>query len=150
MYNIEQFKRDILKKNIASEHNVIGVSSDEIKNLETSLGLTLPIIYKDFLRILGKKAGSLCTDVSFFFHEVATLKEELQEMIDEEELEFTIPELAVVFSGYQGFQYHYFLSDGNENPEIYRIMDDGSPPKKVSNSFTEYLMSIIEAAPSTL
>ncbi|MBV1878425.1 MAG: hypothetical protein KUG79_12340 [Pseudomonadales bacterium] len=57
---------------------------------------------------------------------------------------FTLtPGVAVIFSGYQGFQYHYFISEGNEDPEVYRLMDGGDPPEKISETFTAYLKSTI-------
>lgn len=142
-FNAEEFKGKLIKKGIATEGGIQGASEADIEQLESSFGLELPRSYKQFLRMFGKKAGSLFSDVAFFYPEVVGLREELDEMIEEESLAITLPEDSFVFSGYQGFQYHYFICDGTEDPAVYRVMDGGDPPEKVSESFSAYLESAV-------
>lgn len=143
MYEIQEIKDELIRKGIASEDSIVGVSQAEIDQLESKLGVVFPAMYKQYLLLLGRKAGGLFDDVNCFFGDVAGLRGEVEEMIEEEGLEFVIPETAVVFSGYQGFQYHYFISEGSEDPEVYRLMDGGEPPEKITDTFTAYLKSII-------
>jgi hypothetical protein len=143
MFDKEEFIGDLLNKKIATFDDVEGVSSAEISQLENSFRVILPNSYKEFLLAFGRKAGNLFSDVNFFFPDILKLKDELEEMIDEESLAFRLPDNAFVFSAYQGFQYHYFVCDGNEDPAVYRILDGGHPPEKVSESFTAYFRSSI-------
>jgi hypothetical protein len=143
MSQINDIRGELLQKGLATEDTLEGVSMADIGRIESSADLQLPETYKSFLLSFGKKAGKLANDVVFFYSEILGLREELEEMIDEEGLDFEIPSKAFVFSGYQGFQYHYFICDGKEDPEVYRIMDGGEPPEKVADTFTDYLKSMV-------
>jgi hypothetical protein len=140
---ISDIRDQLLQKGLATEDTLEGVSKADIGRIEGLAEVQLPDTYKDFLLTFGRKAGKLANDVDFFYSEILGLRGELEEMIDEEGLDIEIPSKAFVFSGYQGFQYHYFICDGKEDPEVYRIMDGGEPPEKVADTFTDYLRSMI-------
>ncbi|GAA6154318.1 SMI1/KNR4 family protein [Pseudoteredinibacter isoporae] len=143
MSQINDIRGELLQKGLATEDTLEGVSMADVGRIESLADLQLPEAYKSFLLSFGKNAGKLANDVVFFYSEILGLKEELEEMIDEEGLDFEIPSKAFIFSGYQGFQYHYFICDGKDDPEVYRIMDGGGPPEKVADTFTDYLKSMV-------
>ena len=140
---INDIRNELLRKELATESSLVGVSVEDINRIEKQASVLLPRAYKDFLISFGKKAGFFASDVVFFYSEILDLREELNEMIEEEGLDFEVPENAFVFSGYQGFQYHYFICDGRGDPEIYRIMDGGESTQKVAESFSGYLKSMV-------
>jgi len=144
MNQINHIRNTLLEKNLTTEDTLEGVSIDDIEKIENLFNVKLPKIYRSFLLSFGKKAGKFANDVDFFYGEIFLLKEELEEMIFEEGLDFQIPKRAFIFSGYQGFQYHYFICDGKDDPEVYRITDGDRLAKKVAESFSDYLKSMIE------
>lgn len=143
MIQIKDIRSELLQKGLATEGTLKGISIADIGRIESSIDLQLPKAYKSFLTSFGKKAGKLADDVVFLYPEILGLRKELEDMVDEESLDFEIPSKAFVFSGYQGFQYHYFICDGKENPAVYRIMDGGGVSQKVADTFTDYLKSMV-------
>jgi hypothetical protein len=143
MLTIELIQDYIIKNKLAEPSNIHGISQLEIDHLQKNFGIILPSIYKNFLLTMGGGIGNLFNDVDFFYPEISTLAQELSELIDEEELQINLPKNSFIFSGYQGFQYHYFLCNGKSDPQVFRVLDDGSI-KIVSNSFSEYLFSALQ------
>lgn len=122
---------------------IAGVDNSEIELMEDTQGVKLPSIYKTFLRECGRSAGLLCYDINFFYPGIEVLKKKLWDMIEEERVDFHLPDGAFVFSAYQGSQFQYFICDGNEDPPIYRVFDDGSV-ELAAGSFSQYMRETVE------
>lgn len=137
------FSQKIISAGLDEERPIQGISDSEIDSLEQSSSVKLPGAYKQFMRECGRSAGLYMRDAHFFFPAIKDLKNDLAEMIEEDGLDFKIPDNIFVFGGYQGYQYQYFVCDGNDDPGIYRIMNDGSGAQKISDSFTAYIDSSI-------
>lgn len=143
MNKISDFKEKLINVGLAKNNEIIGVSIDDINFVEKKFSIELPTVYKDFLAVMGRNAGKLAEDIDFYFPRIIELKNEAEEMIEDKHDAFYLPVKSFVFSAYQGFQYHYFICDGKNDPEVYRLFDGGEVPKKVANSFSEYLISML-------
>lgn len=85
----------------------------------------------------------MCYDINFFYPDTEVLKQKLGDLIEEEGANFQLPDEAFVFCAYQGAQFHYFICDGNEDPPVYRVFDDGSV-EAASGSFSQYMREAVE------
>ncbi len=100
-------------------NNLKPVNSNKIQQIEGVYNIVLPETYKQFLLLMGNGAGAFMRGSSVFFDELFYLKQGVQELIEENNLE-TIPEDAFVFWMHQGYQAAYFrLSEGNDPPVYY-------------------------------
>lgn len=101
---------------------------DEVKKIEQSYNINLPIVYKDFLMVMGKGAGNFMKGSSVFFNEILSLRSWSNEVL----LENNMPQLnsaVFVFWMHQGYQIAYFnLSEGSD-PPVY-FFSEGKPEKK--------------------
>ncbi|QQP98184.1 SMI1/KNR4 family protein [Lysobacter enzymogenes] len=122
---------------------ISGLDDREVNLVEGAQGVRLPSTYKTFLRECGRSAGLLCYDANFFYPDIEVLKQNLGDLIEEEGVDFQLPDKAFVFSAYQGAQFQYFICDGNDDPPVYRVFDDGSV-EAVSDSFSEYMRKTVE------
>lgn len=138
--DLEQF---LIKAGKAKPGDVIGLSDSEISSIERTMSLELPEIYKNFLRICGRKAGELFEDVDSFYPVILELREELEEILEEIGSSFTLPDDAFVFSGYQGYQYLYFIC-GEPDPKVWILNDGGGPPKIHSKSLSEHFARAVQ------
>ena len=116
-----------------------GLSKDELRLVIKSSKFQLPKSYLKFLELYGKKCGDFGSDSEILYPSMIGLNDELAELISEEKLEITIPEKAYIFHGYQGFQYRFFICEKNDDPAVFGVMDGGSPPEKITESFTKYI-----------
>jgi hypothetical protein len=92
------------------------LNPDQIKDIEEKLNVRLPEIYKQFLRLMGKGAGSYMKGSSAFYNEILFLKKWAIELVSENKID-SLPGDAFVFWMHQGYQIAYFrLSEGNDPP----------------------------------
>ncbi|GAB6456792.1 hypothetical protein bcgnr5380_57900 [Bacillus cereus] len=135
------FSELIISSGLDQKRAIRGLTEEEIEAVENGQGVQLPARYKAFLRECGRSAGLLCYDIHFFYPAIKRLKGMLQELIDEENVDFKIPNDAFIFAGYQGSQFHYFIC-GNDDPPTFRVFDNGVVEPGAS-SFTEYFHAAI-------
>lgn len=91
----------------------------EIERIERKYEVRLPSVYREFLSLMGKKAGDYMLGSSVFFDEIFTLKQGAEELVEENNLE-PIPRTAFIFWMHQGYQAAFFkIGDGDDPPVYY-------------------------------
>jgi hypothetical protein len=98
---------------------LIGCKLDEIIKLEEFIGAPLPKAYREFLIIMGKKAGKLFMGSNYYYSEVFKLRQSALELLEFNKFTIPLPENAFVFLMHQGYQFLFFLLDDSENPIVY-------------------------------
>ncbi|WP_444911673.1 SMI1/KNR4 family protein [Microbulbifer sp. PAAF003] len=111
-----------------------------LKNLEKKYSIALPRKYNEWYNQGGHKVKSLVgTDVDF--PRLAELQEWARELLEEDNSNFKLPENSFVFLMHQGYQFMYFVCDGNENPEVWYYNEGDMEPAVKWKSFSEYVQS---------
>ncbi|QWF18439.1 SMI1/KNR4 family protein [Lysobacter capsici] len=141
-------KEKIISAGLDIKRPILGLSDEEIEEIERHQAVKLPAQYKLFLKECGKSAGLLFNDVDFSFPSLKYLKQELKVAIEENGADFLIADNAFVFSAYQGSQYLYFICD-QDDPPTFRVYDDGTV-ESGADSFSELIEKVIEDWRSTL
>jgi len=137
------FKEKILGTILDQKRPTVGVTGDDIVELEVRQGVQLPMTYKQFLTECGRSAGLLLYDVSAFFPQTRELKEDVMEMLEEEGVNIDIPDNAFFFSSYLGDQYNYFICDGSQDPEVFHL-DSRGRVTQLAESFSAFIDACIE------
>ena len=141
-------QRLLLSEGIASKEELVGLSSQELKDFEEKTRLVLPARYTDFLRAAGKSAGLLGLDIDLFYPRVLELRSEVEELITECKPDYLLPANAHVFSGYQGSQYHFFCCDGDD-PPVFRLFDDDLEPTELTGTFSAFFRYMVSTTPKS-
>ncbi|ATE71063.1 SMI1/KNR4 family protein [Lysobacter capsici] len=136
------FKEKIISAGLDIKRPILGLSDEEIEEIERHQAVKLPAHYKLFLEECGKSAGPLFNDVDFSFPALKHLKQELKGAIEENGADFLIPDNAFVFAAYQGSQYLYFICD-QDDPPTFTVYDDGTV-ESGADSFSEFIEKVIE------
>jgi hypothetical protein len=136
------FKAKIISAGLDINRPILGLSDEEIEEVEECQAVKLPVRYKLFLKECGRSAGRLLYDVDFLFPVIRDLKQKLEDVIEEDGADFHLPDNAFVFAAYQGAQYHYFVCD-QDDPPTFRVYDDGTAESGAS-SFSEFIEKVIE------
>lgn len=104
-----------------------GTSNTLIKEIEKQFNVKLPSVYTDFLQRYGYKAGELLGhSVIREYTGLNDLLEEVEEMLIEENMSFSIPNKAFFFASFQGVDYWYFMCDGTDNPDVLYLEEDAT------------------------
>jgi hypothetical protein len=123
----------------------VGCIDTEIEQLESYANGELPCAYRHFLRLMGHKQGKLFkgSDSSLDDRFELRFRRFAEKLLERKGAEFSLPAKAFVFLMHQGYQYLYFVRDEGDDPPVYLIGERNLTPKKVADSFTEYLSSYV-------
>lgn len=99
----------------------IPCSDAEINLLEAHYQLQLPADYRRFLAYCGKDAGLFMRGTDAFYSFLYDITGGGRELLQEHGR--TLPEKAFVFWMHQGYQFAWFICDGNQQPKVYYLDD---------------------------
>lgn len=133
---------DLIRQRIAEGHareaDFRGCSDDEIGALESAVGLQLPGLFRDYLRAMGKSAGEMLRGSDVRFGCLHLLTAEGRQAMAADGV--ALPDDAFAFFAHQGYDYMYFqVSDGLDDPPVYRFHTDWETPRQVFGTFSGYL-----------
>ena len=111
-----------------------------LKELEGKYKITLPDSYKEWHQNGGQNKDSLIgTDVDF--PRLSEIQDWAKELLTEDQSSFTLPDKAFVFLMHQGYQFMYFICNGNNDPQIWYYHEGDMEPKVKWETFSEYVSS---------
>ncbi|MFZ6638843.1 SMI1/KNR4 family protein [Undibacterium sp. TC4M20W] len=128
---------------VLDETDIVGVAKEEILEIEREFNVPLPGAYKDFLQQCGRKAGLFARDINMFYPDILGIRECYEGVKEEYGIPFEVPKDAFIFYAYQGGFFHYFICDGNEDPEIYSVNDGQIDAHFVIGSFSTFIKEAI-------
>jgi hypothetical protein len=98
-------------------------TNDEINEIEEYYKLSLPKTYVEFLRTMGKGAGSFMRGSSCFYKDILTLKEWSCELLKEDNFQPLTGE-DFVFWMHQGYQFVFFKINAGDNPPVFYYLEN--------------------------
>lgn len=142
---------ELVSSKIVDENSFIGCSEEEmeeIEQIEKVFGFHLPKLYKDFLRLMGKRANDLFPDENMLFPQILSFSEEAREILEDYQphLLEQLPKEAFVFSVYQGEQFSFFITSEGDDPPIYHFMADKRHFTKVCEKLSDFFRRAREDA----
>ncbi len=142
---IAEFAEKLKRNGFSDFWNMSGCSKSEIKRIEEKYGYCLPEIYREFLLKMVRKAGNFYRGTDIFYgQEITGFNNYLREILKYDKSEFVLPENAFVFAHHQGYIYFFFYVTESENPSVYGYMEEDLLPKKISESFSEFLLTSLK------
>jgi hypothetical protein len=120
---------------------MLGCSNEEVESLEQQCGLTLPSAYRDFLRSVGKQAGTFLVGSDLGYQWLMGNQAFARKLATDSGFEW--PPDAFAFVLHQGYSGLFFRTGEGEDPPVYTIVEE-EPPRRVFNAFTEWFDAAIE------
>jgi hypothetical protein len=133
----------LIDAGLADEAALQGCRADGLAQLERSLGVTLPSIYRQFLARMGRSAGAFLTGTDFLFARLADLRGDAERLLEEVNSPFRLTKADVVFAMHQGYQFLYFTTGEAADPPVFLFTDDSAEPRRVYAHFSEWLSACI-------
>lgn len=98
-------RRRLVSSGLVTEYQLQGCSPDEISVLESHYAVTLPAMYRAFLTVAGRGAGTLLLGTDFTSPLLLGLREGAEELLRDSGSAVTLPRDAFVFLMHQGYQF---------------------------------------------
>lgn len=131
---------------IFNENQLSPCSDLEIIQFEQQQGITLPSIYKDFLKMMGHGAGKFLRGSDCFYQHLPRIQEWAKQLLVENDFTEALPEDAFVFFMHQGYQFSFFRLSEGDNPPTYSYCEGQQEPYfvKSHDTFSDFLAVEIE------
>ena len=107
---------------VVLESELVGVSQEEISELEAVEAVNLPLVYKEFLAVAGSAKNRILVDNGFILYpgSVGCKARLLKEAEEEGEL-LGFPENSFLFKTFQEEEFWFFICNGDDDPEVMYI-----------------------------
>lgn len=138
---VEQLRDNLIENKLAFPKNIRGCSEIDIRELEKHFDVKLPLIYKDFLRIMGRQAGEYQRGTDIYYNDLFDLRKQFEEILRENNNPFLLKSSIFVFSGHQGIIFHFFDTEEDFiDPPVYGYLEGETNIKLVYETYSKYLM----------
>ncbi|MFP4007852.1 MAG: SMI1/KNR4 family protein [Spirulinaceae cyanobacterium] len=150
----EELRKVFQGKRKTFQGKIISCEESQIYSLEQRCNISLPKAYKEFLLWGGLSAGGFLRDSNFLydsFSQFLEMREIAEELLIEDDFIDLLPEDAFVFDMHQGYIFLFFRTVDGDDPPVYGYKQGDSPVlhtptpfKKLSSSFSEFLLNALE------
>jgi hypothetical protein len=121
-----------------------GCTPEEVSGLSQALRTRLPGAFEEFLLAFGHGAWRLAPGSSFGFEGIVAGRESAQELLGEVRVAVWPPDDAIVFFSHGGYDLLWIIPSEGDNPAVYFREGDHGTPRKVYESFSEFLRLTVE------
>jgi hypothetical protein len=137
---IEDFAdRLVASRFVYAEKPIIGCTDQEIQEMEEKFAIKFPPIYRDYLRVLGRKSGDFLRGEEHSYPDLLDLKEDAQELLRESNSTFRLPPTAFIIWMSQGVQFSFFDCASGDDPPVFHYREGDPVPIKRHEHYSEVL-----------
>lgn len=131
---------------IATSDSIKPCSQQDVSELEKAFSLTLPVSYKYFLYAMGQGADKFLRGTDCFYRYLFKLRPQAERLLAKSKGDFALADSYFVFLGHQGYQFMFFDTNAGDDPPVFHFVDFDEAPKKVNDSFSDWLKCRVEEA----
>lgn len=141
VYFLERLQQSIHK----IEGKIEGVSKNDILLLEQKLEIKLPIVYKEFLFLMGTEANHILCGQNYRYHELIALQEEADEILFRRTNKH-LPKNTFVFFVHQNYSFAFFYLNHQENPATFLFVEPEESAKiePHEDSFSNFIFKELD------
>ncbi len=146
---------DFLEEHSIAAHSALrGCTDQEIQQLETRYGLTLPACYRQYLLSMGHKSGRLFTHdhlaVTYphVIEMTAQYREDVREFPDEAHVD--LPSDALIITGRLGEQFLFIRCDDADDSPVWYFNEYDTGVRQVYASVLDWLQSTATEAEAAI
>jgi hypothetical protein len=141
--SIRAIIQPLIENGLATEESFQGLLPREVDQLETLLNVSFPGVYREYLLTMGRRDGGIFRGIHTFPH-FPDLRQWAEELLEEVESEFQLPDDAVVFEMHQGCAFRYFRLGEGDDPPAYGYQEFDSDSAVDADSFSGYLRDYVQ------
>jgi hypothetical protein len=143
---VKTAQNKLMEAGFAFEGDFIGCTQMEILSIEDRFAIQLPSCYRDFLGVMGRRAGALFLAGSdYSFPTVLRFRNDAEELLRKCLPEFKLPPTVFVFISHQGYNYSWFnCGKPADDPPVFLFTEGEKEPRMVSDSFSTWLLSAVD------
>lgn len=142
---VKTAKSKLLEGGLAAQDSFKGCTEEEIESLERRFALRLPQCYRDFLAVMGRAAGDFLVGTDYSFPKMLEFRKDAEGLLRTSQADFKLPPTAFVFMFHQGYTFLFFdCHDDPDDPPVFMFTEGEKEPRKVSDSFSAWLLTAIE------
>ncbi len=129
----------------ASAEQIRGLTEDEIREVERDQPAPLAGAYRCFLELIGGGAGHFLQGSDVFYPRVIGLGDAARELLEENEVQWTLTDSDRVILMHQGYQFA-FLRGSGADPEVWSYCEGGVPDEPTLSfpRFTDWLEAQVQ------
>lgn len=117
-------------------------SEAEVSALERDAGLELPAAYRAMLLLMGRQPDPSFVGTDISIRWLRELQLASRNLLAENGHPFELPTNAFVFLSHQGYQFMYFVADGQTaDPAVYYYLEGDAVPELRAERFSEWLVT---------
>jgi len=126
---------------LATASSIQGCTEEEIQALESACGLALPVAYREFLRLVGKQAGTFLVGSDLGYKHLLGNQSQARELVVEDGGVW--PADGFAFVVHQGVAAVLLRTEDGDDPSVYVVNED-EPLRQVADNFADWLAAAIE------
>jgi hypothetical protein len=148
---VETAQHRLMETGLTFEGPFKGCSEQEILSIERRFGVQLPTCYRDFLMVMGRRAGAFLVGSDYSFPRVFEFRNGAEALLRRCLPEFELSPTAFVFFSHPGYSYgsySWFNCHAHADDAPVFLYTDAyaelEPTRLVSPSFSAWLLSMVE------
>lgn len=138
--SVHEVVRELTAAGLVTPETLQGCSEQEIAALERDLGVQLPAIYREFLAVMGRRAGTFFEGTDFLYRDLPTLREQAEHLLRRCNAGLALDHSDFVFAVHQGYTFLFFRCGGSDDPPVRLYEEDETSFREVAKSFSSWLV----------
>jgi hypothetical protein len=140
---VESAVMQLIAEGVASQDSVKGCNEAEIAEIEKMYGLKLPTIYRQFLKRMGKEAGSFLDGTNYLCSTLSSLRRQAETLLKECNAQLSLDKNDFIFAVHQGYQFLFFNAQTSADPAVFLYLEYENSFKQVYSHFSEWLFACV-------
>ena len=138
---MEDFMQFLIRSGMGDRSDFIGCTQAEVATLESRYRVRLPSSYREFLLLMGCKAGRFLVGTDCLYGQLMELdlpKARLDQLLGLQ-FDWNLPEDAFIFSSHQGYIFHCFRTGEGDDPPVYGFAEHEPKLRRSAETFSGFL-----------
>lgn len=132
----------LVRRGAATEDTIEGCSAEEIEHVEAKVGCPLPLVYREFLSMMGRGAGKFYVGTDLFYPSMLGNLKAARDLVAEDQSGIVLPEGAIAFMMHQGYQFMFIRAGEGEDPPVHYYMEQSGEFVKKAEQFSQFLIDV--------
>ena len=119
----------------------LGCEPEEVDRLEAELGYSVPAAYREFLLWMGRDRRGVFVGSDCFIEHILENNELLPELLEENNVQFSLPDRYIAFFTHQGYIAAWFPVSGHPDPISWCFNESTMSAPEEQGPFTAFILA---------
>jgi hypothetical protein len=138
-------QQKLMASGLGFEGSFEGCTEEEIRVVEEHFAIQLPASYRDFLSVMGHKAGYFLQGSDYTYPKMLGFRKAADKVLRRCNPDYRMSATLFVFISHQDYSFLWFdCNDPTGDPPVFLFTEQEKEPRKVSDSFSAWLLFAVE------